>query len=55
MTNPAPADLATLADEDLLAAWDAATEAADEAEWDDETTAEVERLEAEVEARGLGN
>ena len=51
--TPAPADLATLADTDLLVAWDDATAAAEAAEWDEPTTREVERIEQEVVRRGL--
>lgn len=53
--NAAPADLSTLDDEALLAAWDAATERADRYGWGTKTTAEVERIETEVNKRGLGN
>lgn len=53
--NAAPADLSTLDDEALLDAWDAATERAERYGWGTKTTTEVERIETEVDKRGLGN
>lgn len=44
-----------LSDEELLVAWDEATEAAEATEWDETTTREVERIESEVIRRGLSN
>lgn len=52
--TPAPA-LSSLSDEELLVLWDAVTERADRYGWGPKTTAEVERVEAEVNARGLSN
>lgn len=48
-------DLSKLDDEALLVAWDEATARAYRYNWGPKTTAEVERLEAEVNRRGIGN
>lgn len=48
-------NLDQLSDEDLLVAWDEATERADRYGWGPKTTAEVERIETEVNRRGLSN
>lgn len=54
-TNQNPAPLDRLSDEDLLVLWDTVTERADRYNWGPKTTAEVERVEAEVIRRGLSN
>lgn len=48
-------NLDKLNDEDLLVAWDEATERAERYGWGRKTTAEVERIEAKVIERGLAN
>lgn len=55
MTKIDTKSLDKLNNEDLLVAWDEATERAERYGWGKKTTAEVERIEAEVIARGLAS
>lgn len=54
LARVAASNLGAASDEALLVAWDVATERADRYGWGPKTTAEVERIETEVNKRGLG-